>query len=69
MRKRVVRVDAGVAHSKAEKCFKAYSKALPWRFPMAIYSVLGEKSTAVTVPRGVLEVGQLENTVKLGRCI
>jgi hypothetical protein len=36
-------------------------------FPIATYSLPAAKSTAVTCPRGVLDVGQLGNTVKLGR--
>lgn len=34
---------------------------------MARYSLAREKARAVTVPRGVDAVGQLEKTVKLGR--
>ena len=34
-----------------------------------MYSHLGEKSTAVTCPNGVLDVGQLEKAVRDGRCI
>jgi hypothetical protein len=36
---------------------------------MATYSLLAEKSTAVTCPNGVLEVGQLSKEVRLGRWI
>jgi hypothetical protein len=38
-------------------------------FPIARYSLLWEKSTAVTLPRGVLDVGQFEKTDRDGRCI
>ena len=47
--------------------FKWYSNTLPRVFPMATYSLLAEKSTAVTCPKGVLEVGQLSKEVRLGR--
>jgi len=36
---------------------------------MATYSLLAEKSTAVTCPRGVLEVGQFAKDVRVGRWI
>lgn len=36
---------------------------------MAMYSLRAEKSTAVTWPKGVLDVGQLEKDVSEGRCI
>ena len=36
---------------------------------MATYSLRAEKSTAVTCPNGVLEVGQLSKEVRLGRWI
>ena len=47
-----------------EKWRRLYSKALPRVLPIATYSVCGEKSTAVTVPRGVPDVGQLAKTVR-----
>lgn len=34
-----------------------------------MYSLRAEKSSAVTCPRGVLEVGQLEKAVREGRWI
>jgi hypothetical protein len=35
----------------------------PLVFPIAMYSLPGEKSTEVTVPSGVLDVGQFANVV------
>ena len=49
--------------------FKWYNNTLPRVFPMATYSLLAEKSTAVTCPNGVLDVGQLLKEVRLGRWI
>jgi len=36
--------------------------------PIAIYSLRAEKSTAVTCPSGVLDVGQFPKAVRDGRC-
>lgn len=38
-------------------------------FPIATYSLRAEKSTLVTWPSGVLEVGQFEKAVSVGRWI
>jgi hypothetical protein len=40
-----------------------YRSTRPREFPIATYSLRAEKSTAVTCPNGVLEVGQLLNDV------
>lgn len=40
---------------------------LPLVFPIATYSLPAEKSTLVTVPSGVPDVGQLANVVNEGR--
>jgi hypothetical protein len=49
------------------KCRNWYKRTLPRVFPTAIYSLPAEKSTDVTVPNGVPEVGQFEKTFKVGR--
>jgi len=48
---------------------REYSNTFPRAFPIAINSLLAEKSTAVTWPRGVPDVGQLLKEVKDGKCI
>ena len=49
------------------KSLRWYKRTRPRLFPMATYSLRAEKSTLVTCPSGVLEVGQLEKAVSVGR--
>ncbi len=56
-------------YTPAPYSLRWYNKALPLEFPITTYSLLGEKSTAVTLPNGVLCVGQFANDVRVGTCI
>lgn len=53
-------------YTPAPYSLKWYNSALPLVFPITTYSLLGEKSIAVTFPNGVLCVGQFANDVSVG---